>query len=171
MKKQPTAEPEIQKAHPVINGETAAKTPEPSTSKEQQQDEPPKSKSSEGKKPLSNIAEKMLSKSKVKKIKTKKPGIKKAKPSTTASADTPSEDIIDSEEKENVDSSRRTSESNDPSIKMDDIKMSSTRKRPLEDIDVEGQSFFSKYLSKCLICLTLVGLSVTVTAILLIFCV
>merc|ERR1712223_1378000 len=106
--------------------------------------------------------------------KTKKVGgIKKAKPSTTASGDANAnaEDIIDSEEKENVDSSRRTSESNDPSIKMDDIKMSSTRKRPLEDIDVEGQSFFSKYLSKCLICLILVGLSVTVTAILLIFCV
>jgi len=144
LKKQQPTEPEIQKAHPVINGETvaAAKTPEPSTSKEhQQQDEPVKPKSSEGKKPLSNIAEKMLSKSKVKKIKTKKVGgIKKAKPSTTASADANAnaEDIIDSEEKENVDSSRRTSESNDPSIKMDDIKMSSTRKRPLEDIDVEG---------------------------------
>merc|ERR1740129_1991370 len=60
-----------------------------------------------------------------------------AKPSTTAAAST--EDTIDSEEKENVGSSRRPSESNDPSgIKMDDVKTSSTRKRPLEDIDVEG---------------------------------
>ena len=108
----------------------------------------------------------MLSKSKIKKVKTKKATIKKAKPSTT------SEDIMDNEEKENVDSSRRTSESNDTSSerpnKMEDVK--TNRKRPLEDIDVEGQSFFSKFLSlKCLVCLTLlIGLSVTVTAILLI---
>ena len=107
----------------------------------------------------------------MKKIKTKKAAVKKTKPSTTAAAST-EDTSIDSEEKENVGSSRRPSESNDPSgIKMDDVKTSSTRKRPLEDIDVEGQSFFSKYLSKCLICLTLVGLSVAVTAILLVvFC-
>ena len=161
-------EPKVQKTEPVVNGGEATmpkkpKTPEP-TIQEQQEE---KAKPSDGKKPLSNIAEKIIQKSKMKKIKTKKAVVKKAKPSTTAAAST--EDTIDSEEKENVGSSRRPSESNDPSIKMDDVKTSSTRKRPLEDIDVEGQSFFSKYLSKCLICLTLVGLSVAVTAITLVF--
>ena len=169
-KKEPL-EPKVQKTEPVLNGEGTMykkpKTSEPSTSQEQQEEQA-KAKPSDGKKPLSNIAEKIIQKSKLKKIKTKKAVVKKAKPSTTAST----EDTIDSEEKENVGSSRRPSESNDPSsIKMDDVKTSSTRKRPLEDIDVEGQSFFSKYLSKCLICLTLVGLSVAVTAILLVvFC-
>merc|ERR1712008_123845 len=94
-------------------------------------------KPSDGKKPLSNIAEKIIQKSKMKKIKTKKAVVKKAKPLTTAAAST--EDTIDSEEKENVGSSRRPSDSNDPSIKMDDVKTSSTRKRPLEDIDVEDK--------------------------------
>ena len=166
-KKEPL-EPKVQKAEPVVNGGGTQYFQTISNSKEQQEEQA-KAKPSDGKKPLSNIAEKIIQKSKMKKIKTKKVVVKKAKPSTTAAAST--EDTIDSEEKENVGSSRRPSESNDPSIKMDDVKTSSTRKRPLEDIDVEGQSFFSKYLSKCLICLTLVGLSVAVTAILLVvFC-
>merc|ERR1712210_240593 len=105
---------------------------------QEQQEEQLKAKTSDGKKPLSNIAEKIIQKSKMKKIKTKKAVVKKAKPSTTAAAST--EDTIDSEEKENVGSSRRPSESSDPSgIKMDDVKTSSTRKRPLEDIDVEDK--------------------------------
>ncbi len=162
-------EPKVQKTEPVVNGGEATIPKKPKTpelTSQEQQEEQAKTKPSDGKKPLSNIAEKIIQKSKMKKIKTKKAVVKKAKPSTAAASN---EDTIDSEEKENVGSSRRPSESNDASIKMDDVKTSSTRKRPLEDIDVEGQSFFSKYLSKCLICLTLVGLSVAVTAIPLFF--
>ena len=91
----------------------------------------------------------MLSKSKVKKVKTKKAVIKKSKATSE-----------ENEEKEN--SSIGIPDSD---VKMEDIKKA-TRKRPLEDIDVEGQlSFFNKYLPGCFTCLAIFCLLVSVTAI------
>merc|ERR1711934_604191 len=89
-KKEPL-EPKVHKTEPVLNGGGTMykkpKTPESSTSQEQHEEQA-KAKTSDGKKPLSNIAEKIIQKSKMKKIKTKKAVVKKAKPSTTAAVST-----------------------------------------------------------------------------------
>merc|ERR1711879_294669 len=63
----------------------------------------------------------MLSKSKVKKVKTKKAVVKKS---------SKVEPAVNEEEKENQ--SQQQEE-----VKMEDAKATNTRKRPLEDIDVE----------------------------------
>ena len=95
----------------------------------------------------------MLSKSKVKKVKTKKSVIKKASKA----------DQVKDEEKEN--------QGQQEEVKLEDIKGTNTRKRPLEDIDVEGQlPFFGKCLSQCFICFTLLSLTASMTAALVILC-
>ena len=106
-----------------------------------------------GKKSLSGMPEKMLSKSKVKKVKTKKSVIKKAS----------KVDQVKDEEKEN--------QGQQEEVKLEDVKATNTRKRPLEDIDVEGQLHnFRKCLSQCFICFTLLSLTASVTAALVILC-
>lgn len=106
-----------------------------------------------GKKSLSGMPEKMLSKSKVKKVKTKKSVIKKAS----------KVDQVKDEEKEN--------QGQQEEVKLEDVKATNTRKRPLEDIDVEGQLHnFRKCLSQCFICFTLLSLTASMTAALVILC-
>jgi len=125
----------------------------PKPPKVKPQEESKANPSAGAKKNLSGMPEKMLSKSKVKKVKTKKSVIKKASKA----------DQVKDEEKEN--------QGQQEEVKLEDVKATNTRKRPLEDIDVEGQlPFFGKCLSQCFICFTLLSLTASMTAALVILC-
>jgi hypothetical protein len=102
-----------------------------------------------GKRTLSGLTEKMLAKSRVKKLKSKKAVIKKA-------AQVASKDI---EEKENSGGKKSTTPSDTTKDEQPPPPVSNTeegvrpianRKRPLEDKDVEGQQDCRKFFCYCL---------------------
>ena len=136
--KQTMAEPEPEIISIPTNTTTEEKSsaeliPEPENPKEP---EPVPSLTEKSKRSLSNLTEKLMGKSKVKKMKTKKMAAankNKSDPNTNIVQDNQNNED-DDEEKENI--------SNEKSCQINP----SSRKRPLEDREVEGQQFNITYI-------------------------